>query len=87
MHDRNLDEYTRHEKLKYEINKLDDEAEKKYMRGNDIEAINESALIMMNAIEAKMALLGVDTGKSSWQIQRNDYHFFFSLLYKNIILC
>lgn len=65
MHDRNLDEYTRHEKLKYEINKLDDEAEKKYMRGNDIEAINESALIMMNAIEAKMALLGVDTGKSS----------------------
>lgn len=65
MHDRNLDEYTRHEKLKYEINKLDDEAEKKYMRGNDIEAINESALIMMNAIEAKMALLGVDTGKTS----------------------
>ena len=35
------------------------------MRGNDIEAINESALIMMNAIEAKMALLGVDTGKTS----------------------
>lgn len=60
MHDKNLDERTRQEKLEYEIEKLDDEAEKKYVRSNNsIEAINESALIMMNAIEAKMALLGV----------------------------
>lgn len=32
-------------------------------QGNDVETINESAMIMMNAIQAKMALLGVDAGK------------------------
>lgn len=33
----------------------------------DIETANESALIMMNAIQAKMALLGVDVTKDIWK--------------------
>ncbi len=34
-------------------------AEQKLLYSNDLEGINESALIMMNSIQAKMALLGV----------------------------
>jgi hypothetical protein len=35
MHDKSLDERTRQEKLQYEIEKLDDEAGKKYVRSNN----------------------------------------------------
>ncbi len=59
MHNKNIDEQTRSQKLKYEIQKLDMAAEQKLLYSNDLEGINESALIMMNSIQAKMALLGV----------------------------
>jgi len=63
MTDRHLAEHTRREKLKHEMEKLETAAEQKMNEAKDIETANESALIMMNAIQAKMALLGVDVTK------------------------
>ena len=49
------------ERLKSEIEKLDDAATKKLQEKSDIDTVNESASIMMNSIHAKLALLGYNS--------------------------
>ena len=49
----------RMEKLRAQIDRLDQAASDKLKEKDDIETINESASIMMNSIHAKLALLGV----------------------------
>lgn len=58
VNDKKLDEYSRMERLKSEIEKLDEAASQKLKEKDDVETINESASIMMNSIHAKLALLG-----------------------------
>ena len=58
VNDKKLDEYNRMERLKSEIEKLDEAASQKLKEKDDVETINESASIMMNSIHAKLALLG-----------------------------
>lgn len=58
VNDKKLDESSRMERLKSEIEKLDEAASQKLKEKDDVETINESASIMMNSIHAKLALLG-----------------------------